>query len=464
MKGLQHYLLIAFTLFSFRGFTQWAGWKDFTAYTVPNPVHLLHIKDITGDRKPDLVTFFNAAEPSFAILQGKGDGSFYVAQQLDKEDNYHLSDIADLNKDGYPDMVISSYWNNGFKIYFGKGNNQFKDGIYMETGVHGRNIKCVDINKDGHMDVVTTTSGSGRTISLHVFLGKGDGSFHPKKTFPSVLDTSKEIYVLDKNGDGLLDVIVSSSFPWFVMFLQQADGSFKPKYHYTYNTAQLAFNDMNDDGKDDVILLYSSFDNDPGSDSLVIKLNAGDSSFATVRKLPLFTERGKRPAYFKMDDVNRDGYNDILFNHLDAEGFPTDSVFYMLGKPNLEFSQPAYLVLPAAITHLQTADLNGDFYPEWIIGCTDSKLYIVANGGSITPDSKTTFEIAPNPARNTVKLKTNFTHAYEVKLYSSDGRLAKTWRLATMINDLNIAGLSSGIYFMEVIGSKKRKTTAIIIQ
>ena len=462
MKWL--YFFIFFSLFTFRGFSQWAGWKDFTAYTIPNTVHLLHVKDITGDQKPDLVAFYTAAEHSFGILQGKGDGSFYAPRQLSKEENYHLSDVADLNKDGLPDLVISSYWNNGFKIYFGRGSHQFAEGIYMASDVHGRNIKCVDINKDGNMDIVTTTSGSGRTISLHVFLGRGDGSFHPKQSFPSVLDTCKEIYILDKNGDGLLDVVVSSSFHWFVMFLQQANGTFVPKYHPTYSTAQLAFNDLNADGMKDVVLMYSSFDNNPGSDSIVIKLNAGDSSFVMGRKFSLLADREMRPAFFRMADVNMDGYPDLLFNHLNVEGYPTDSVFYMLGKANLQFGQPGFLVMPDVITQIQTADLNGDGYPECIIGCADSKLYVVANGGNQNTDPKPYFEVSPNPTRNTIKLKTNFTNVYDVKLYSADGRLSKSWRLTSMINNLNITALAAGVYFMEVIGKNERRTTTIVIQ
>ena len=200
----------------------------------------MHTKDITGDGKRDLTVFFSASHPSFVILQGLGNGGFLSPLQLPKEEKYFLSDIADLNEDGKPDLVIASYWNNGLKIYFGKGSNQFSEGVYMATGVHGRNVRCVDINRDGHVDIVASTSGSGQTISLHVFLGRGNGSFQAKQSFLSVLDTARELYIIDKNNDGRLDVIVSSSFPWFVMFLQQTDGSFQPSYHPTFTTAQLA--------------------------------------------------------------------------------------------------------------------------------------------------------------------------------------------------------------------------------
>lgn len=63
------------------------------------------------------------------------------------------------------------------------------------------------------MDIVSTTSGLGQTISLHVFVGKGDGTFENKRTYPSVLDTSKDIFITDQNNDGRRDVAVSSSFP-----------------------------------------------------------------------------------------------------------------------------------------------------------------------------------------------------------------------------------------------------------
>ncbi|HYK55376.1 MAG TPA: VCBS repeat-containing protein, partial [Flavisolibacter sp.] len=237
-------LIICNSLFSLTLLAQWNGFATFSRYPVSEPVNLFHIKDITGDGVADITTLYSAGHLKMGFLTAKGNGQFYAEQTVDKEENYFLSDMADLNGDGLTDMVSSSYWANGFKIFFGKGAGQFSEVVYVATGVHGRAVKCVDINKDGKTDIVSVTSGSGNTISLHVFIGKGDGSFFPKKTFPSVLDTSKDIFITDKNGDGLPDVAVSSSFPWLVIFYQTPEGNFVPGYVPTFTTARVNFHDF----------------------------------------------------------------------------------------------------------------------------------------------------------------------------------------------------------------------------
>lgn len=210
-------LLIVLT-YTITCLAQWKGFTSYQAYHVANVVNLIHTKDISGDGLPDLTVMYNAGQPNWGILKGIGNGQFANIIHQAKEDNYFLSDIADFNRDGYPDMVISSYWNNGITIWFGQSSGQLAKGSYLYTGTHGRAVKCVDINKDGIMDIVSTTSGSGRTISLHVFVGKGDGSFETKRTYPSLLDTCKEIFITDQNADGRWDVVVSSSFPWVLIF------------------------------------------------------------------------------------------------------------------------------------------------------------------------------------------------------------------------------------------------------
>lgn len=100
----------------------------------------------------------------------------------------------------------------------------------------------------------------GEAIILYVYFNKGNGNFEPVRSFPSMLDNSKEIMITDKNNDGLLDVVVSSSFPWLLFYFQQADGSFKAQYWETNTTAYTVFTDLDHDNKEDMIMLYPSFE------------------------------------------------------------------------------------------------------------------------------------------------------------------------------------------------------------
>ncbi|WP_315814654.1 VCBS repeat-containing protein [Paraflavitalea speifideaquila] len=301
--------------------------------------------------------------------------------------------------------MISSYWENGIRIYYGNKAGEFINSTYLFTGVHGREVRCVDINNDGHIDIVTTTSGSGHTISLHVFINKGDGTFLPQQIYPSLLDTCKEIFITDKNNDGLPDVVVSSSFSWLLFYYQQPDGSFKAQYRPTNTTARVNFCDVNQDNREDLLLLYASFDNMPGTDSMLILLNTGDTSFSEPYKVPQFNSHKIRPTQVRMADFNRDGYQDMLVNQVDWLGDYDDTLFYMMGRANAGFYDPVAISMPANVLYCQLADLNKDGFPDLIVSCDNNTLYTFFNSNGKALETTTELLVYPNPASSRLFLK-----------------------------------------------------------
>ena len=462
-KTMKQFLLVASCLLFSHLKAQWKGFTNFKAYPVKEAVHLFHTKDITGEGVPDVTTLYSADQLKMGLLTGKGKGQLQTEQTLDKEENYYLSDIADLNGDGIPDMVISSYWANGFKIFFGKGGGKFQEGIYVPTGVHGRAVKCVDINQDGKTDIISTTSGSGNTISLHVFLGKGDGSFLPKKSFPSVLDTSKEIFVTDKNGDGLPDVAVSSSFPWLVIFYQTAEGNFIPEYIPTNTTARPAFYDFDKDGKEDLLLLYPSFDNEPGSDSLILKLNTGGKNFSSSIDVPAFRQAKIRPYNIRVADINNDGYADLLMDDTDPEGYFTDTLYYMLGGAGLHFFAPVGIALPAKVLAFELADMNADGKKDLIVSCSDKTLYLSLNSLVEAEESPDEISVYPNPARSFIRIRGLPPLTKAISIYNGSGQLVSRTRRWPS-NEFSTTGLSAGIYFLEIVAGDKKIVKSFMIQ
>ncbi len=456
-------LIVCNSLLSFTLLAQWKGFTTFSAYPVSDPVNLFHTKDITGDGMADVTILYSASHLKMGFLTGKDNGQFYAEQTFDKEENYFLSDMADLNGDGLVDMVISSYWANGFKIFLGKGTGQFSEGVYVATGVHGRAVKCVDINKDGKTDIVSVTSGSGNTISLHVFIGKGDGSFLPKKTFPSVLDTSKDIFITDKNGDGLPDVAVSSSFPWLVIFYQMPEGNFVPGYVPTYTPARINFHDFDKDGRQDLLLLYSSYDNTSGSDSMVIKLNTGNDGFSDAIKITQFQQAKLRPYNVQIADVNDDGHADIFMNHTDMEGYSTDTLFYMLGGGNLSFNSPQSIVMPAKIAAFDLADLNADGKKDLIVSCSSKNLYVSLNSLAEADEFPSEIMVYPNPARSFIRLKGLPPDTKTISVYNASGHLVNRYQQWTN-NQFSTANLSAGIYFIQITTDNQRISKSFIIQ
>jgi hypothetical protein len=458
------YTLIALLLSTLIAHTQWQGFQPIKSYSVSeDSVNLIHTKDITGDGVPDLTVLYNAIKTNWGILDGKGNGQFKPIRSFTKEDNYFLSDIADFNRDGFPDIVISSYWNNGFLIYYGQRSGQFTKGPYLFTGIHGRAVKCVDINKDGITDIVTTTSGSGRTIHLHVFLGKGDGSFHDKKTFPSVLDTCKEIFVTDKNNDGLLDIVSSSAFPWLVIFVQKEDGSFEATYHPTFHTAQAAFSDVNQDGKEDLLLLYASFDNMPDSDSMIIKLNNGADYHSPSIRVPSFENRKIRPYRLRVADINKDGFDDLFFNHADDLGELTDTLFYILGKGGTQYGEPVPITMPARARYFALDDLNRDGWTDLVVSCDNGTVNVLLSRSKTSQQESRQVHIYPNPAAKHFFIEMPAKTAHTIQLYNAAGQLVQRQVTTATKIRMYTYSLPAGLYYINIKGKEVNERQAILL-
>jgi len=455
------YTLLFVSGITLAGQAQWKGFQSVRTYPVTDVANLIYTKDITGDGIPDLTALYSAYNTNWEILKGNGAGHFTPLPPQQKEDNYQLSDIANLNRDGHPDMVISSYWNNGFTIWWGTGGGQLTKGPYMHTGVHGRAVKCTDINKDGIIDIVSTTSGSGHTIHLHVFIGNGDGTFQPKQTYASVLDTCKELFITDQNNDGRWDVASSSSFPWLVIFIQQADGTFVPTYHPTFQAARPVIADVNNDGKEDLVLLYASFDNMPGSDSLVIKLNNGANHLTPSVRVQAFENTKIRPYQARAADINKDGFIDLLFNHTDMDGEPTDTLYYMLGRGNAQFETPVALKMPDAVTYIALADVNADQWVDLIVSCANRTINVSLNHKTTAEYEEKPVQVYPNPATSLFYVKAPIKTAHTLRVYTAAGQLVKEQVTAGGTTLVYTHGLLPGIYYLQIKGKEVDSQQAI---
>ncbi len=461
---IKYILFISGLISVFNAFGQWRKFGGFKSYPVEKPVNLFHLKDMDGDHRLDIVSFYVAADEKFSIMKGKSDGTFTTERMLLKPENYHLSDIADLNKDGYNDLIISSYWNNGFRIFWGSAAGNYSQNDYFGAGGHGRNIKCVDINKDGHTDILFTTSGSGQPITLYVYINKGNGDFETARVFPSMLDTSKEIMITDKNNDGLLDIVVSSSFHWLLFYFQQPDGSFNAQYWKTYTTAYTVFKDLDHDNKEDMIMLYPSFENTSGSDSIIIKRSLDGDMFAESVRIPAFENKKIKPSIIIVEDINKDGEQDIVLNHLTVTDEYTDTAYYLLGKGNLVFDDPVRVTMPGKVIKMQLLDINTDNFPDWIVSCTNSTIAIALNNidSSHTPAGEA--RVYPNPITSWVYIDQLENDQYDARIYNSAGSLIQQFKIEGTSASIDIKHLPQGIYFLEMKSRKQKLIRKLVKQ
>jgi len=192
--------------------------------------------DFDGDGNPDLVLYGGSAIA--LILPGRGDGTFgpgrLITTPLVTGGVLGLQ-IADLNRDGRPDLVFSS--ENLFPVLSnvtvllnnGDGTFSARIAFNFPSGENGLSVAIADFNRDGVPDLaVTTESDAGLGGHVYIALGKGDGSFAPPVAAATLNLAGSFITAADFNHDGTPDLAVESAYSFTTsIFLGNGDGSFR---------------------------------------------------------------------------------------------------------------------------------------------------------------------------------------------------------------------------------------------
>src|SRR5271163_2194237 len=78
---------------------------------------------------------------------------------------------------------------------------QFKKPVYYKVGTSPFSIVTADFNHDGNLDLAVSDIGSDQ---ISILLGKGDGSFHPARSFS--VPGCAGLAAGDFNEDGIPDL------------------------------------------------------------------------------------------------------------------------------------------------------------------------------------------------------------------------------------------------------------------
>jgi hypothetical protein len=173
------------------------GDGTFTAqkdYPSSGTVVALHVADINGDSKPDLVFISNSSTPGMTTqtaieaMLNDGSGTFNPATQIDVVANLAALAVADVNGDGKADLVVSA--GNQFtnatgsvQVYLGKGDGTFGKPSSLSAAAYPGALTIADMNHDGRPDIVVSTTDTDSNPLLDVMLGNGDGTFQAASPF-----------------------------------------------------------------------------------------------------------------------------------------------------------------------------------------------------------------------------------------------------------------------------------------
>jgi uncharacterized repeat protein (TIGR01451 family) len=218
---------------------------------VVNPVGLA-AGNLLGNGVPDLVVV-NGGEicsgtqaitgpetlVGAAVIPNNGPGGFGTAQKIFSQTSdvalpsVSSVAVADMNADGFPDVVISA--TDGLHVLL---NDPLNLGAFTDKGAvplygtadiitNAAQIDIADLNRDGTLDVAAAIGGI-----VYIFPGDGKGGLStPVQAFASGPD-SNQVRAIDVNGDGTADVVVNNSLGFSVLLNGSTIGSGNPIAEY----------------------------------------------------------------------------------------------------------------------------------------------------------------------------------------------------------------------------------------
>jgi hypothetical protein len=201
--------------FSVKELTEWTGiWRTASA------------GDIDKDGDIDLVIFstHHAKGLSNKLLINDGKGNFTVRKSdIDSIEWADVTELIDVNSDGYLDLVINDVMNNPnytnrFRILWGDGVN-FKQSnsirIDVPTTATILEVDGYDFDKDGFMELIISTNTSDGKWKLNMFKTTNNVVYinHTNDIMdnnPTNIAYSDMINIDDVDGNGKMDVFVNN--------------------------------------------------------------------------------------------------------------------------------------------------------------------------------------------------------------------------------------------------------------
>jgi len=391
----------------------------------------VHLGDIDNDGKPEI--FYGPGKRilgtygrgTIGMLKNLGNGNFAPVVYIEMVfATLGVADIeiADLDSDGWNDIVLASYngrHNDGYMVFMNNGNGGFEAAYLNPAGQYTIDVMVGDADNDGDRDILTSDYS---TCMITVHKNFGNAYFPAPVLYETNSFISSFMDAADIDEDGDIDLFTSAtgaaggaSEPSILK--NNGDGSFAPGVLYTIRDGgvQGKLRDLNGDKFPDI--LYATAATSPPYD-FHYAFNNGDGTFGTVQ-----TKSLNSCGWFDIDavDLDNDGDLDVIVTEDKACPSINESgrrIYISLNDGNGNFSNP---IIELSTSPFPAPIALGDFDRDGIVDvATGNRLAIDISLGTgngdlhpsvVYPTDPRTFNICVSDFNNDKKLDLASSHA-----------------------------------------------------
>jgi hypothetical protein len=291
--------------------------------SAPSRSYSAALADMTKSGHLDIVLSNDQPDPKL-ILLNDGTGRFTVGGTFG-DANWPTRNVAvgDLNGDGYPDIAVA---NRGMASYvcFNRGRRSSAsaagrsgavldfDCRELKDAPSAATIAIADLNGDGFPDLVLACRDSCQSL---IFWNDGRGNFVREQPWGPAKSSTRAMAVADFDGSGHLSISACHEELGCFVYLNDGKGSLAPGIRFQDGQAPLPYSmiaaDLNRDGRAEIIVGYVDA---PG----IIYFNDGTGK----RYRPQPFGDGKGTIYgMAAGDLDGDGWPDLVVARSDAPCF-----------------------------------------------------------------------------------------------------------------------------------------------
>lgn len=343
------------------------------------------IADLNDDGFPDLIV---PNDNITIVLLNRGDGSFVESDRLSRAQGFDESAaVGYFNADGFLDIAVTHTLADRVGIWFGNGDGTFaRDELYDVDGAPDVSaspymVRAGDVSGDGNEDLVVVNAAG--FISL--FFGQTDGSFlGPQMISTGDLAGNRDLAIADLDADHDLDIVVTNSFEDVLTILYNDGPTSTPEQTASFMTSTLPlsggsvvvgqFNTGAIGGDQFVDLAIGQ-----GGNVLLLHGNAA-GQFDPSRGRTVIVEDGT--SGLATVDFDRDGRLDLV-----AVGAQSDKLTLLKqGEATSNFVLESTLI-PVQIMDVgefpldvHAEDLDGDSFPDLVVAANGAHTVDVLRG------------------------------------------------------------------------------------